>query len=60
MLVTALNPVIGYDKGAAIAKQAYQQGRPVKEVAREATDLTGAELERLLDPLSLTRGGIRE
>ena len=34
ILVTALNPVIGYEKGAAIAKQAYAEGRPILEVAR--------------------------
>jgi fumarate hydratase class II len=59
ILVTALNPVIGYEKGAAIAKKAYAEGRPVKEVAREETDLTDEELERLLDPAALTDGGIR-
>jgi len=59
ILVTALNPVIGYEKGAAIAKAAYKQGRPVKEVAREMTDLTDEELDRLLDPAGLTEGGIK-
>ncbi len=58
ILVTALNPVIGYEKGAAIAKKAYAEGRPVKDVAREMTDLTDAELDRLLDPAALTEGGI--
>jgi fumarate hydratase class II len=59
ILVTALNPVIGYEKGAAVAKQAYAQGRPIREVAAEETDLNDAELDRLLDPLELTRGGIK-
>jgi fumarate hydratase class II len=59
ILVTALNPVIGYELGAAVAKRAYEEGRPVKEVAREMTDLTDAELDRLLDPASLTKGGIQ-
>ncbi|MBT8144564.1 MAG: class II fumarate hydratase [Gammaproteobacteria bacterium] len=58
ILVTALNPVIGYEKGAAIAKKAYAQGRPVLDVAMEETDLDEAELRRLLDPAQLTRGGI--
>jgi fumarate hydratase class II len=58
ILVTALNPVIGYEKGAAIAKRAYAEGRPVLEVAREMTSLEPAELERLMDPRVLTRGGI--
>lgn len=59
ILVTALNPVIGYEKGAAVAKAAYKQGRPVKDVAREMTDLTDEELDRLLDPAALTEGGIK-
>ncbi|MEO1247223.1 MAG: class II fumarate hydratase [Pseudomonadota bacterium] len=59
ILVTALNPVIGYEKGAAVAKQAYKEGRPVKDVAREMTDLSDAELDRLLDPAALTEGGIK-
>lgn len=59
ILVTALNPVIGYETGAATAKQAYKEGRPIREVAKETTGLTDAELERLLDPLELTKGGIK-
>ncbi len=57
ILVTALNPVIGYEKGAAIAKRAYAEGRPVLEVAAEMTDLSVDELRRLLDPKTLTAGG---
>jgi fumarate hydratase class II len=59
ILVTALNPVIGYEKGAAIAKKAYAEGRPILEVAAEMTDLDVEELRRLLDPASLTEGGIK-
>jgi fumarate hydratase class II len=59
ILVTALNPVIGYEKGAAIAKKAYAEGRPILEVAQKSTQLGKEELERLLDPLELTRGGIK-
>lgn len=59
ILVTALNPVIGYEKGAAVAKKAYSEGRPVKDVAREMTDLTDEELDRLLDPAALAKGGIK-
>jgi fumarate hydratase class II len=58
ILVTALNPVIGYEKGAAIAKKAYAESRPILEVAAEMTDLSVEELRRLLDPKSLTDGGI--
>jgi fumarate hydratase class II len=59
ILVTALNPVIGYELGAAVAKKAYAEGRPVKDVALELTDLTEEELERLLNPAALTEGGIK-
>ena len=59
ILVTALNPVIGYEKGAAIAKQAYAEGRAIREVAAAATDLDDARLKHLLDPAELTKGGIK-
>jgi fumarate hydratase class II len=59
ILVTALNPVIGYEKGAAIAKKAYAEGKPVREIAQKMTDLPREELARLLDPADLTRGGIK-
>jgi fumarate hydratase class II len=58
ILVTALNPVIGYEKGAATAKQAYKEGRPILDVARDTTGLSVTELKRYLDPMALTRGGI--
>ncbi|MCW8962327.1 MAG: class II fumarate hydratase [Gammaproteobacteria bacterium] len=60
ILVTALNPVIGYEKGAAIAKKAYAEGRAVIDVAMEETELSEQELKRLLDPMKLTEGGIGE
>ncbi|MCA9792400.1 MAG: class II fumarate hydratase [Candidatus Eremiobacteraeota bacterium] len=60
ILVTALNPVIGYELGAKIAKQAYAEGRLLKDVALEQTSLSGEELDRLLDPRQLTEGGIQE
>jgi len=60
ILVTALNRVIGYEKGAAIAKKAYAEGRPILEVAVAETGLNEAELKRLLDPAKLTEGGINE
>ena len=59
ILVTALNPVIGYEKGAAIAKKAYREGRPILDVAAEETDLNDDELKSLLDPNELTNGGIK-
>ncbi|MBA1201801.1 class II fumarate hydratase [Pseudomonas capeferrum] len=58
ILVTALNPIIGYLKAAEIAKTAYRQGRPVIDVALEHTELTRSQLEVLLDPEKLTAGGI--
>lgn len=58
ILVTALNPVIGYEKGAATAKQAYKQKRPILDVALETTGLPKEELKKLLDPMALTKGGI--
>ncbi|MGY2399047.1 class II fumarate hydratase [Pseudomonas sp. SDO5271_S396] len=58
ILVTALNPIIGYQKAAEIAKKAYQQGRPVIDVALEHTDLPRSQLEVLLDPEKLTAGGV--
>ena len=58
ILVTALNPVIGYAKAAEIAKQAYREGRPIVDVAVEQTDLSREEIERILDPVALTRGGL--
>jgi fumarate hydratase class II len=60
ILVTALNPVIGYDRAAGIAKRTYTQGHRVKEVAAEMTDLSPDELDRLLDPRRLTEGGFSD
>jgi fumarate hydratase class II len=56
ILVTALNPLIGYARAAEIAKQAYREGRPIIDVANEQTELGRAELERLLDPSRLADG----
>jgi fumarate hydratase class II len=57
ILVTALNPVIGYEAGAKIAKEAYATGRPVKDVAAEHTQLSDEELSKYLDPRELTKAG---
>lgn len=56
ILVTALNPLIGYLKAAEIAKTAYKEQRPVIDVALEHTDYSRAELEKLLDPAKLSQG----
>jgi fumarate hydratase, class II len=60
ILVTALNPVIGYEKGAAVAKQAFKEGRRVKDVAAEQTDLSPERLNEVLDPRKLTEGGVAD
>ncbi|WP_404402372.1 class II fumarate hydratase [Idiomarina seosinensis] len=60
ILVTALNPVIGYSKAAEIAKQAYKDGRAIIDVADEMTDLGRDKLNRLLDPKQLTEGGVTQ
>jgi fumarate hydratase class II len=57
ILATALNPLIGYERAAQIAKRAWQEGRSVRDVAAEMTDLDAATLDRLLDPAWLARGG---
>ena len=58
MLVTAMNRIVGYEKGAEIAKAAYASGRPILEVAKEMTDLDDEQLRRLLDPSRLVHGGL--
>ena len=60
ILVTALNPVIGYAKAADIAKKAYREGRPILDVALEETNSSRKRLEKLLDPANLTKGGIKK
>jgi len=60
ILVTALNPVIGYNKAAEIAKKAYTDGRAIIDVADEMTDLGRERLEQLLNPKKLTEGGVNE
>ena len=54
MLATALAPEIGYDKAAEISKEAYKTGKTIREVARESTDLSEEELDRLLDARKMT------
>ena len=57
-ICTALAPVIGYDKAAGIAKKAFQTGRTIREVAREETELSDADLERILDAEAMTKPGL--
>jgi len=60
VLVTALNPIIGYDQGSKIAKKAFKESRPVKEVALKMTDLSEEELDEALDTIKMTEGGFME
>ena len=59
ILVTALNPIIGYKKAAEIAKKAYRDNRPIIDVAAEETDISISRLRKLLDPAKLAKGGIQ-
>ena len=55
ILVTALNPIIGYEKAALIAKKAYKENRPIIDVASEEVDLPRSRLEKLLNPETLAK-----
>jgi fumarate hydratase class II len=57
-MATALNPLIGYDRAAEIAKRAAQERRAVRELAREMTDLSPEEIDRALDPRRQTEPGL--
>jgi fumarate hydratase class II len=57
-MVTALAPVIGYDKAATVAKEAHQSGRTVREVVREQGLVPDDELDELLDPMRMTEPGV--
>jgi len=59
ILVTALNPVIGYQKGAEVAKEAMGTNRTIKDVVVEKGYLTADEADRLLDARAMTEGGIQ-
>jgi len=57
-MATALNPLIGYDRAAEIAKRAFRERRPVRELAREMTELTPQQIELALDPRRQTEPGL--
>ena len=59
-MCTSLAPVIGYDKAAAIAKQAFSEGRTVREVALDLGVLDKKKLDELLEPWSMTEPGVKE
>ena len=59
ILVTALNPIIGYERAAAVAKRAYAERKPIVDMAVEMTGMDRAELQRILNAHALTKGGIK-
>jgi fumarate hydratase class II len=59
IVVTALNPHIGYDNGARIAKESVATGRSVRELVLEAGLMSEAELDEALDLKGMTEGGLR-
>ena len=58
IIITALVPVIGYDKSAEVAKKAFKEGRGVREVALELGVLPEDDLNRALDLRPMTEGGV--
>ncbi len=60
ILVTALNPIIGYNNGAAVAKKALAEGKTVKEVVLEMGLMSEEDLDKALDVYAMTEGGIRK
>ena len=53
-IVTALNPIIGYEKATELAAEAYKSGKGILEIIREKKILTEAQIQQLLDPVKLT------
>jgi aspartate ammonia-lyase len=53
-IVTALNPIVGYEKATALAQEAYDSGKGILEIIREKNVLTEAQIKDLLDPVKLT------
>jgi fumarate hydratase class II len=58
IVVTALNPHIGYDNGARVAKRAFAEGRTVRDVVLEEGLMAEDELDAALDLMAMTRGGV--
>ena len=59
ILITALNRIIGYEKGAYIAKKAYKLGLPIIDIALQETNISLKNLKKILNPYLLTKGGIK-
>jgi fumarate hydratase class II len=57
-ICTSLAPIIGYDAAANISKEAYRTGKTVREVAREQTQLSEEDLDRILNPENMTKPGL--
>jgi aspartate ammonia-lyase len=53
-MVTAISPYIGYDAAAKLAKEAYESGKTVLEIAVEKDILPEVELKKILNPYSMT------
>ncbi|NDJ61334.1 MAG: aspartate ammonia-lyase [Chloroflexi bacterium] len=60
ILVTALNPIIGYLKGAEVAKKSLAENRPIREIVVELGYMTEAEVDDALDARKMTEGGISQ
>ncbi|MFZ4813806.1 MAG: aspartate ammonia-lyase, partial [Phototrophicaceae bacterium] len=58
ILVTALNPIIGYNAGAAVAKASLAENKPVRQVVLEKGLMSEADLDSALDVMKMTEGGI--
>jgi aspartate ammonia-lyase len=57
-VATALNPIIGYEKAAALVKQSLRTGRSLRELVREEDLVDEATLDKVLDVLAMTKGGV--
>jgi aspartate ammonia-lyase len=53
-IVTALNPIVGYEKATELAGEAYKSGKGILEIIREKKVLTEQQIKELLDPVRLT------
>jgi aspartate ammonia-lyase len=53
-IVTALNPILGYEKSTELAQEAYKSNKGILEIIREQHLLTEAQIKELLDPVKLT------
>jgi fumarate hydratase class II len=60
MMCTTLAPVIGYDNAAALAKQAYSEGKTIRRLATEKKLLSDRKLDELLNPWSMTEPGVKK